>query len=101
MATQTLNAKGLAWKKRARTQVTGVARWKIWETVCGRYRVVLSTILYGGPEKHQRHAPIVRAEHEDHKFGPSPRWAVLSEHKKVAPALRACEAHARKELQHG
>jgi hypothetical protein len=68
------------WKARPRTEVTEVARRRIWESRCGQYRVVNSRSLYGLPD----------VFYAMRRMGPS-SWAIIRRHRKRRPAFLSCE----------
>ena len=78
----------LEWKKRCKTDVTIVSNRKIWETKCGRYKVIFSQIRYGrGPNgiPDTYYAISLKDGQE----------SIISRHRKKGPAMRACEKYDR------
>jgi hypothetical protein len=76
----------LDWKKRCRKDSTVTSDRKIWETKCGRYKVVFSQVRFGrGPNGiPDTYYAIERGE----------SWeSIISKHRKKNPAMKACEKH--------
>jgi len=76
----------LTFPKRCRKQTTITARKRIWESRCGRYRVVEAVSLYGLPT-------IWYAMRLDGTC-----WDIVSQHRKGDTALEACRKHAKEIL---
>ena len=79
----------LDWKKRCRKDQTMSADRKIWETRCGKYRLIFSHIRYG-----EGILPDVWYALElDNGY-----WEIISKHRKKNTAQKACEKkHKQKE----
>jgi len=71
----------LNWKSRCRKDQTAAADRKIWETKCGRYRVVFSHIRYGNVLSDKWYA--------EYRVGNG--WGIISKHIKKHTAMKACE----------
>ena len=81
----------LQWKKRCVKDQTAVSDRKIWETKCGRFRVVFSHIRYGGgvlPDS------FLAMELEIVPGLEHPVWGIISRHRKREKAEEACELRA-------
>jgi len=78
----------LTWKC-PRTETTAVARRRIWESRCGRFRVVRSRYLYG------RLPDVWYACILDQSNGRT-FWAILSKHRRRKPAFAACQRACRR-----
>jgi hypothetical protein len=78
----------LEWKKRCVKDQTMAADRKIWETKCGRFRVIFSHIRYGGGALPDTYLAM-RLEHIENL--PEPSWSIISRHKKREKAMEACE----------
>jgi len=80
----------LIWPRRARVDVHNDHRRRIWQSRCGRFRVVESRCLLGA-NTYAVHYYALRLE-----ILPDgrPFWAKLSDHRKKARAFAACENEA-------
>ena len=79
--------------KRARTETTIAARRRIWESRCGRFRVVHSRCLFGprkGPQAIGDRWYALAAERVDGRVV----WSLISRHRKRVPAFDACRRAA-------
>ncbi len=83
----------LAWKS-PRTLLTIASRQRLYESRCGRFRVVWSRCLFGPRKGPQAILDVWYACHLEHING-RPVWSILSKHRKRAPAFAACERHGR------
>jgi hypothetical protein len=77
----------LNWPKRCRKEKWYFER-RIWESRCGRYRVVHSHCPYGTEMADRWYAMV-------YDFADA-MWDRLSTHRKREPAFKACESHAGK-----
>jgi hypothetical protein len=79
----------LDWEKECQKDQTVCADRKIWETKCGKYRVIFSHIRYGeGILPDQWYAMELNNKN----------WDVISKHRKKTAAQKACEkSHKKKE----
>jgi hypothetical protein len=95
VAESSSSAGGLLWKKRAKIVVGPTHRRRIWESGCGRYRVVHSRCLYG-PRKGRQAIPDVWYAMKLATVSGRTCWEVISQHRGRGPAVRACEKDAKK-----
>ncbi len=84
----------LAWEKRARVVVGPTHRRRIWESRCGRYRVVHSRCLYG-PRKGPQAIPDTWYAMKLVVVSGNVCWEVVSRHRQRGPAVRSCERDAK------
>lgn len=80
----------IEWKKRCRKEQTLTSDTKVWETRCGKYRVVFSHIRYGNGA-----IPDVWYAMEYKTDGACPMWDIISKHRKKHTAERAVEKRAK------
>ena len=88
------SASALTWQKRARVVVGPTHRRRIWESRCGRYRVVHSRCLYG-PRKGPQAIPDTWYAVKLVVVSGNVCWEVVSRHRKRGPAVRSCERDAK------
>ena len=81
----------IEWKKRAKKDQTDISDRRIWESWCGKYRVVESQVRFGDEPK-RYYAMLYKTS------GPYPFWDIISKHRKKDPATKSCEQH---EKEHG
>lgn len=78
----------MKFKKRAKVEQTDIYRRRIWDSLCGFYRVSEFTRLL------EHNAKVFKAEARDvvrsELDGTSIHWKVISEHRKPLPAFKAC-----------
>ena len=84
----------LVWKKRATVVIEPTHRRRLWESWCGRYRVVHSRCLYG-PRKGKQAIPDVWYATKLVVVSDNTCWEVISRHRQRGPAVRACEKDAK------
>ncbi len=89
----TLSAAPLHWKS-PRTTLTIASRQRLYESRCGRFRVVHSRCLFGPRKGPQAILDVWYACHLERING-RPVWSILSKHRKRAPAFAACEHASR------
>ena len=70
----------LVWKSRCRRETNLVAHRRIWESRCGRYRVVHWRSLFGLPDVFYAMRRMAPAS-----------WAILRRHRERRPAMQTCE----------
>ena len=78
----------LDWNTRPRRERTIAAERTIWQTSCGRFRVVRSASLYG--------LPLVFYALAIGEFG---EWRIVGRHRKRGPAIDRCGEVFRNSLQ--
>jgi len=91
---------GLQWKNRATVIIGSTHRRRIWESLCGWYRVVHSRCLYG-PRKGKQAIPDVFYAMRLVVTSRTVSWEKISEHRKQTPAFKACEKDAKKDRGEG
>ena len=80
----------LEFKSRCRNERSLVSERKIWESRCGRYRIVHSRCLFGRrAKKSQRIPDVFYAEIQRECFEGHNGWHLVSKHRTTAAALRA------------
>jgi len=80
----------LVFPGRPVVQVSCVARFRVWESRCGRYRVVHAHVTLGEDLPRGRRWPDRYTAQQRDEAG----WRVLSRHRKRTRALAACRRHA-------
>jgi len=78
----------LTWPRRARVEIRAEHRRRIWQSRCGRFRVVESRCLLGGEHTYAVRYYALRLEI---LADGRPFWEKLSDHRKRACAFAACE----------
>jgi len=79
----------IEFPKRCRIDQTSTSRRRIWQSRCGRFRVVHSRCLFGRRTGRQTIHDVFYAEVHD-EFG----WSVISKHRNRERAIRACQRFA-------
>lgn len=77
---------GLQFPKRPSRSKGLTARKRIWESLCGRYRVVEAVSLYGG-------LPTIWYAMYRCDL-PACTWDIISQHRAGTPAAESCRKHA-------
>jgi hypothetical protein len=86
----------IEFKRRAVCELRNECRRKIWESHCGRYRVIYSKPLVGKlpatwyAMAEQLSSGVVNSHRS---------WTIISKHRKRDPAFEACQKHAREVSQ--
>lgn len=88
----------IRWK-RPRTEVTVAARRRVWESRCGRFRVIRSHCRYGprkGPKAIVDRFYALRLEQIAGRGKPGV-WTIISIHRVRHRAMQACEEACKKD----
>jgi len=82
----------LKFKQRAEVVTDDVARRRIWQSRCGRYRVVHSQCVLG-----PRNGPDAVPDVWYALVRQAGQWRLISRHRRRGPAERACLKHFRRQ----